>query len=365
MRDSCEIRVSHEKLCALMKRASAGGTLTRKVVTRLAMLVVTSVSLYLLAPSLLVVFSSWPKLRHLSPLWLSLAVASECMSYIALWNLQRIAFRTRSWFVVATSQLASSAAGSIIPGGAATAGTIQYRLLVRAGISPGRVAAGVTATVAATTAAVTALPALALVAAIGGTAAPRGLRDAAYLGGGAFVLLVLVTVAAFVWDKPLVLVARAVRRVAGWVGKGDRVADLPRRLLEERDGLRKTFAKRPVLALLSAVGKWGFDYSALLCVLAGLGVGADAPLVLLAYASASVLGMIPATPGGLGFVEAGLVGLLTLAGVSAPIAAVATFAYRLVAFWLPLPAGLAAYLLARRRYGSVRLVHPREINNRA
>lgn len=86
---------------------------------------------------------------------------------------------------------------------------------------------------------------------------------------------------------------------------------------------------------------------------AGLGVRPNAPFVLLAYASANLLGMIPITPGGLGFVEAGLVGLLTLAGVSAAIAAVATFAYRLVGFWLPLPAGLAAYLLARRRYGHV------------
>lgn len=327
--------------------------MTRKVVIRLVLLVVTAVSLYLLAPSLLVVFSSWPKLRGVSPLWLLLALLFECMSYVALWSLQRIAFRTRSWFAVGTSQLASSAIGSIIPGGAATAGAFQYRLLVKAGVRPGAVAAGVTATLAATTAAVMALPMIALVAAIGGTAAPTGLRDAAYLGGGAFVVLVLATVAAFASDRPLFRAGCVVRRAAGWVGKGDRFAELPGRLLEQRDGLRRTFAERPVLAVLTAIGKWGFDYAALLCILAGLGVRPDAPLVLLAYASANLLGMIPATPGGLGFVEAGLVGLLALAGVAAGVAAVATFAYRLVGFWLPLPAGLVAYLLARRRHGSV------------
>ena len=41
------------------------------------------------------------------------------------------------------------------------------------------------------------------------------------------------------------------------------------------------------------------------------------------YGAAQILSMIPATPGGLGFVEAGLVGLLALAGMDAGTAAVA------------------------------------------
>jgi uncharacterized protein (TIRG00374 family) len=63
-----------------------------------------------------------------------------------------------------------------------------------------------------------------------------------------------------------------------------------------------------------------------------------------------VLGMIPITPGGLGFVEAGLTGLLALAGVQTADAVLAVLAYRLVSFWLPLPAGGVAAYLHRRRY---------------
>jgi hypothetical protein len=51
-------------------------------------------------------------------------------------------------------------------------------------------------------------------------------------------------------------------------------------------------------------------------------------------------------------VEAGLTGLLTAAGVGAQHALVATLAYRLVSFWLPLPLGAIAQLMFRRRYGS-------------
>ena len=81
----------------------------------------------------------------------------------------------------------------------------------------------------------------------------------------------------------------------------------------------------------------------------------------LAYVAASVLGMIPITPGGLGFVEAGLTGTLVLAGVDAGAAAVATLAYRLVSFWLPLPAGAVAYRLFSRRLKPVPLPVPPEV----
>jgi uncharacterized protein (TIRG00374 family) len=53
----------------------------------------------------------------------------------------------------------------------------------------------------------------------------------------------------------------------------------------------------------------------------------------------SLLALITFTPGGLGFVEAELVGTLTLAGVKPVRALVATLVYRLVSFWLLIPVG--------------------------
>ena len=43
-------------------------------------------------------------------------------------------------------------------------------------------------------------------------------------------------------------------------------------------------------------------------------------------------------------------GTLTLAGLTAQEAVVATLAYRLVSYWLSIPAGGVACLLFRRRY---------------
>jgi uncharacterized protein (TIRG00374 family) len=72
--------------------------------------------------------------------------------------------------------------------------------------------------------------------------------------------------------------------------------------------------------------------------------------VLLAFCAAQVLAQIPVTPGGLGFVEAGLTAMLVLAGVGGGAAVLATFAYRLVSYWLPLPVGLGAWVVHRRVY---------------
>ena len=128
------------------------------------------------------------------------------------------------------------------------------------------------------------------------------------------------------------------------------MSELPDRLLRERDFLRMAFGTRWKAAVLSSAGRWIFDYLALLACLRAVGAEPRASLVLLAFVAASFLGMIPLTPGGLGFVEAGLTGMLALAGVGAAPAAVATLAYRLISFWLPIPAGAAAYGLFWRRY---------------
>jgi hypothetical protein len=324
----------------------------RSVITRVILLLVAAGSLYLLLPKVLDVWSSWPELRGIDLLWLTLALFFESLAFVALWTLQRIAVGTRSWFAVGTSQLAANAAGSVIPGGGAASGAVQYGMLVRAGVRGERVVSGLTASAAATTAAVFALPVVALIVGIGDAAAPEGLRKVAYIGGAAFVLLGLAIIAALWWDAPLLAVGRGARAAAGWVGRRDRFEDLPARLLVQRDGVRNAVAAHPIVAGLAAIGKWGFDYLALLCVLKGLGIDADPALILLAYAAAALLALIPLTPGGLGFVEAGLTGLLVLAGVGAGAAAAATLAYRLVSYWLPLPAGLVGYGLGRHRYGS-------------
>jgi uncharacterized protein (TIRG00374 family) len=325
--------------------------LARRLAGRGFLLLVTFVSLYLLWPSLSEVFTSWRSLLELEPQWVAVALGMEAGSFVATWQLQRIALQTGRWFGVATSQLAGNAFGRIIPGGMATAGALQYRMLIRSGLAGGRIASALTAVSVLLFGVVLALPVLSLPAILSGTPVDEGLAQAAYLGAGVFVLMVVAGVAVFVWDLPLRLAGRAVAwTLDRTVRRHQPVVGLPERLLRERDALLRAFGKRSWLALFAAGGKWILDYLALLACLRAVGADPDPSLVLLAYVAGAFLGMIPLTPGGLGFVEAGLTGMLALAGVGAGAAVVAKLAPRLVSFWLPIPAGGVAYVLFRRRF---------------
>jgi len=278
--------------------------------------------------------------------------AFEAASFTCLWQLDRIALRTRGWFAVASSQLSANAVGRIVPGGGATSTAFAVRMLHRAGVDRGQAAAAFAASTGLQIATALALPLLALPAILGGSPVSHSLATAAYLGVGALVLLVAAGAAAFVTDAPLALAGRALEWLLNATVKRRRhVAGVAQELLHDRDFIRGTLGERWRAALLAAAGTTAFDYLALLCALRAVGADPRPSLVLLAYAAAELLSLIPLTPGGLGFVEAGLVGTLTLAGVPAPLALAATLFYRLASFWLPIPSGGIAYLLFRRRYG--------------
>ena len=74
-------------------------------------------------------------------------------------------------------------------------------------------------------------------------------------------------------------------------------------------------------------------------------LGGDIPLATigLIYLTVGSAATFAPTPGGLGAVEAVLLAALTGVGMPAAAALAATFLYRLVTFWLPIPAGALAF----------------------
>ena len=88
--------------------------------------------------------------------------------------------------------------------------------------------------------------------------------------------------------------------------RGRPLTGLEERIIAERNTLRTAFGRRWQAAVLAA-GKSIFDYLALVALPPGRRRGAEPSLILLAYVASAILAMIPFTPGGLGFVEAGLV----------------------------------------------------------
>jgi uncharacterized protein (TIRG00374 family) len=97
-------------------------------------------------------------------------------------------------------------------------------------------------------------------------------------------------------------------------------------------------------AAVFAVTNWLLDASCLYACLLAFGDRASPGLVLTAYGFASLLGLLPITPGGLGIIEGTLIPLLVAFGVAAPVAVLGTLTWRLFQFWLPVPAGGLCYL---------------------
>ncbi len=331
--------------------ARADRSLRRRVIVRAIFLAFALLSLYVLWPSLLKVLSAWPELLRIEPGWFAVMFAAEIASFACAWALQRLALRTGRWFAIATAQIAGNAFSRIVPGGAAAGAAIQFRLLVGSGLDATTIGTGLTATTLISSATLFALPIIALPAIVFGAPAPSGLVQSAWLGGVLFVLAIGVGAVLLSADRPLVFVGNTIQRIQNRMRRGrPPKTGTPEMLVRERNEIRGTLGSRWWLALITAWGNWLLDYLALLAAVAAVGARPRPALVLLAYVAAAVLGMIPITPGGLGFVEAGLTATLTLAGVSAADAVLATLAYRLVSYWLPLIAGPFAYLAHRRRY---------------
>jgi uncharacterized protein (TIRG00374 family) len=310
-------------------------------------LIVCAISLYLVAPSVIETLGSWRQIERLSLASLALMAALQAASLGCLWALQRVALRGARWQPVIASQLAGNALAKIAPGGGAMGAALQYRMLAETGVAPGAIVSGLTAANLLLFAVVLALPVLAIPAIVRG-GVERDLVGAAVVGLGVFVVMFAAGAVLLSSDRPLMWLGRLIQRVRNRLRRGaEPLRQLPQRLVNERDRIVATLGPRWKRALAAALGRWAFDFGCLLAALRALDALPRPGLVLLAFCAAQVLAQIPVTPGGLGFVEAGLTATLALAGVPAGAAVVATFAYRLFSYWLQLPLGLVGLALQR------------------
>jgi uncharacterized membrane protein YbhN (UPF0104 family) len=299
-----------------------------------------AVALYVLLPRLAGLDETWRRLRDGDPWWLAAAFGFEVLSYASYVVLfravlargndrisMRASYQITMAGVAATRLFAAGGAGGI----ALTAWALR-----RSGQPARRVAASLTAFLVL-------LYAVFMVALlVGGVGlrlgilpgpAPFGLTVVPAIFGGAAIALGL---AATLVPPDLdghgadrSRTARLVATVPVTIGTGVRGAIA---LVRTRDP-----------RLLSAVGWWGFDVAVLWACLHAFGTPPPVAVVVMAYFVGTLGNLIP-LPGGVGGVEAGMIGALIGFGVAGGLAIVAVLAYRAFAFWLPLVPGTVAYL---------------------
>ena len=86
--------------------AAQARPLTWKTVVKRALAVaVAGAGIYLVLPKLVAVLGAWPRLSTLNPIWFTVCLAAELVSFTCNFALQRLALRTKAWFPVVTAGL--------------------------------------------------------------------------------------------------------------------------------------------------------------------------------------------------------------------------------------------------------------------
>ncbi|MEV6342996.1 lysylphosphatidylglycerol synthase transmembrane domain-containing protein [Actinoplanes sp. NPDC051851] len=134
---------------------------------------------------------------------------------------------------------------------------------------------------------------------------------------------------------------------SGWTGRLFRRFDVGQAIRDARDVPARTWA----VALLAGAVNWLLDMGCLVLAAAACRVDVGWTRLALIYLAVQAVRQIPITPGGLGLIETSMLTALIAAGAPQATAAAVVLIYRLISFWLILPAGLAAHLTLRAGSG--------------
>ncbi len=290
---------------------------------------------------------------HMQPGWVAVGVGFEilsCLGYVLafLQVFERVPRRFGAR--VALSELAFGAAVSLGGAGSAAVGAL---LLVDRGGPPQRVAER-TAVLFLLTSAV-------------------NLITIALVGLGVFTGVLSGT------SNPLLSLVPALAGVAAFVG----VLALPavsERFAKNRDpgtvrvvlietarSIRDTKALllRPDWRIIGAIAYLWCDIAVLVACFAAVGSVPPIATIVLAYQVGYLSNLIP-VPGNIGVLDASLVGMFVLYGVSATTATAATVVYHGIALWIPAMWGTIAFLVLQRTRGQpITLRPPRDERQQA
>jgi putative heme transporter len=104
---------------------------------------------------------------------------------------------------------------------------------------------------------------------------------------------------------------------------------------------------RGLLAVWGAVGFWAANIGILWASFEAF--GGDVPFAVLVqgFFLGMAANLIPSPAGGVGAVDAGMIGAFAIFGIDNSVVFPAVLTYRVIAFWLPIPPGMVAFLQLR------------------
>jgi uncharacterized protein (TIRG00374 family) len=143
---------------------------------------------------------------------------------------------------------------------------------------------------------------------------------------------------------------RIERHSSGRFGRiAKRLATVPATLAQ---GTRTaiTFVRHPssgAMALGGAIGFWGANIAILWASFHAFNVSVPLGVVIQGFFLGMLANLFPFAPGGVGAVDAGMIGAFVLFGLPSAEVFAAVLTYRVIAFWLPIPPGIIAFFQLR------------------
>ncbi|NLT05647.1 MAG: flippase-like domain-containing protein [Solirubrobacterales bacterium] len=179
-----------------------------------------------------------------------------------------------------------------------------------------------------------------------GDAPVAGTIVPAALAGGAMLIAGLVALIPADLERRLSSI-RGRGRLSRWAAK---LAPVP---ATAATGLRTAVdyirhPRRGALALAGAVGFWAANIGVLWASFEAFGGHVPFAVLVQGFFVGMAANLIPSPAGGVGSVDAGMIGAFVLFGIPGGIVFPAVLMYRVIAFWLPIPPGIVAFFQLRR-----------------
>jgi uncharacterized protein (TIRG00374 family) len=103
-----------------------------------------------------------------------------------------------------------------------------------------------------------------------------------------------------------------------------------------------------LLAIVGAAGFWAANIGVLWACFHAFGEDVPKAVLVQGFFIGMTANLLPFFPGGVGSVDAGMIAAFLAFGEPSSTVFVSVLAYRVIAFWLPIPPGILAYLQLRR-----------------
>jgi uncharacterized protein (TIRG00374 family) len=331
----------------------------RKIVSGILVVLLLVVAIYVLFPRIVGADEAVDKLDDAKWYWVLIAIGFNVLAfgaYVALFRGVlggtrddevhrrldlRASYQITMAGLAATRIFSAAGAGGIV---------LSYWALRKAGMPRRRAACRMVAFLALTyfvyAAALVAFGVLLRTGVLPGRAPLAGTVVPAAISGGIIALFLLIALIPQDFERRIQHYAGGYRRVRHL----QRFAKGPATLAT---GVRTAIAyvrhpRRGLLAVGGAVGFWAANIGVLWASFEAFGGHVPFGVLVQGFFLGMAANLIPSPAGGVGAVDAGMIGAFSIFGIDNSVVFPAVLTYRVIAFWLPIPPGIVAFVQLRK-----------------